>query len=243
MNKQLNKYGTDLDSIRAKLVSEEATSFMHNYAKKHGHIYAYCPSEKFFVENAGNGQSTADVYVRIPLSPFELSFLPNYIAKIKKWLTLSWKASSGLKGFFRWLWTLKSLLYFYNEYWVFVVYSFEAYKWNMVNAIVEWHLGGAANAQKLILLNYSKYTEICAEIASVIDDNYIRMDLAQNYERINSFLWVKKNDPTCFVVDEKSKKFDLPDGWSDKEILNHVSRWFYWVTGERVSIKNLKEKV
>jgi len=45
------------------------------------------------------------------------------------------------------------------------------------------------------------------------------------YVQVADYMWVNKNDSTCFVVDEKIVPFDLRDGWSAQGLTKPIAAW------------------
>lgn len=253
-----NKYGTDLLLIKEKVTSSHPKTIGN--IKKHGKVYAYCHAlekwnhhkqdpvtKKWYVPSGPpwdvNGHQCEDIYVRLYLNPFSLDFYPHYLSKIKMWIKTSYEESledkvtiKGIKKFFSWLHGMRSYLYLYDDHWTFVIDSFQSLKDDIAEEILAEKIGDHEKALKLIKSNRNSYKQQYDQVYSELSHEFIENYLAKDYWQINSYMWVLKTDPTCFVINEKIRKFDLPTGWSAKEILNHLGRWYYWVVNERVEV-------
>lgn len=252
-----NKYGTDLSVVKSTLNSNQLLNkIMENYDRK-GYLSAYCHAvEKWNYDNREgppwdvNGYSCEDIYVRVYPTVKELPSF--WLSNIKSWLKESWKDSYdsetknlNLKGFLR---NLKS--YFkihmtpYDDFWPFVIDSFKSSKSDIVDKIVCEKLGGWEKYYEL--WGTAKGKKQIQDLASKVDlelndrEAFIEVLNKENY-RINSYLWVKKSDPTVFIVDEKIRPFDLPSGWSEKYIIETLLvAWFYWLKDKRIKVKTIK---
>jgi hypothetical protein len=44
--------------------------------------------------------------------------------------------------------------------------------------------------------------------------------------KVTDYMWVNKDDPTCFVVDDGVVPYDMRDGWSPEMLADIISEWF-----------------
>lgn len=249
-----NKYGTDLGAVQLKLHSSKAAQrFIKKAASGKLMAFAHALEKHNRDESEGppwdvEGHTCEDVYVHIPMNPFSKSFFPDYVEKFKHWIEtavdhsgtdFSWKT---VKQFFSWAWAMRCIIEPNHQYWAFVVDSFETQRSYMAEDIMEERLGGHKQLLALMRKDYVAYQKMEQDIIAELTDEVMEERLKDRFDRINSYLWIQKEDPTCMVVNERIRKYDLKSGWSDKEILANVCRWFYWVLNMRVEIIDGKHK-
>lgn len=259
-----NKYGTDLGEVQSKLHSSPLAQRFIEKASS-GKLMAFAHAiEKYnhdvFDKEGRNitpqgppwdveGHTCEDIYVHLPMNLFSKRFFPDYVEKFKQWFeTGRDESGKGLsldrvKQFFHWLWAMRCIIEPHHQYWAFVVDSFETQRSYMAEDIMEERLGGDhRSVLNLMRKDYVAYQKLESEIIAELTDEVMEERLKERYNRINSYMWVEKSDPTCMVINERIRKFDLKSGWSDGEMLANVERWFYWVLNMRVKITDSKGK-
>lgn len=77
------------------------------------------------------------------------------------------------------------------------------------------------------------------------DPEAILASYMRTYEhiQISPAMWVQKDDPTCFIVDDKIHPYDLRDGWSYEKIAEAVEMWLYTLYGTNWLPENKEVKV
>lgn len=264
MNKNLNKYGTDLDQLNAALGLSLAANKVLSSVKKNNILETYSfAAEKynFPTVNPNTGELTKrtgppwdvegntceDIYIKIWVNPLNKTLLFNYLSRVKNWVYYSYRLSKSknfLVSFFKFftnMWKSKSHAYLYSEHLGFKIDSFTTIKYFIAEELLSEKLGGLETSLALMITDYTTYLLLHNQTVSEITDEYVEVYLDENYWRVNSYMWVDKINPTCFIVNEKVKKFDLKSGWSHREVMIHIERWFYFVTGQRIKVKNVKE--
>lgn len=61
--------------------------------------------------------------------------------------------------------------------------------------------------------------------------------------RLNKHLWVSKEDPTIFVIDEDLVPFDLKNGWSENALCLVIQQWFKEMIGEAPVVHYLEDSI
>lgn len=62
-----------------------------------------------------------------------------------------------------------------------------------------------------------------------------------NLVKVTDYMWVSKNDPTCFVLDENFIPFDMKDGWSPEMLTRVIAYWFRVFYEKDLTVRIRKE--
>lgn len=66
---------------------------------------------------------------------------------------------------------------------------------------------------------------------------YIYMVTKNDLQKVSEYMWISKNDPTVFVLDESILPFDMKDGWSPRMLARTISYWFRVMYDRDVTVK------
>lgn len=147
-----------------------------------------------------------------------------------------------LKSLYKWAietWEFGKI--YYNPFspwvsWVWVIDSLETEKSGMAEEIAdrecpyepdpakegEFRVVSLSEREINSLRKHNEYRQKIEDRLTLED---VRAHLEITHTKINDFLWLSKEDPTCFTIDETIVPFDLKDGWSNATIAKLIGYW------------------
>jgi hypothetical protein len=118
-----------------------------------------------------------------------------------------------------------------GTYWLWCVESTYVIRDQIAEDRIEpWQKGSDINAWSAKL----------DKIRSEVTVEEVQKVLDSDYYRISTAIYARKSDPTCILIDDNLRPYDMKDGYSNQKVARFIAAWYFWVFADIITPYEVK---